>query len=442
MTFELTIDFTFPRKSVEASYFPQGGDAGGEQQQAQEQQHDSRGPIQSDGGPMCSRARPDEGASGDSDQQPIQPGAALLGYAGAAFHPRAHKFNLNAAAAALTLGRLHPFEVFRVIGEGKANGGQAQRHQQRAPNSAGNRAVLPAAKFAKGHSSPQQAPELIGVGDGNAAADADIFDRVLLEDVANDPHKAGGQQPEEHVFSAGNLPVQAAWTAHIGECKRRHHAQFADGEERNEGKGIHAREISFAVGDVHGPPEHARAQGGGDAAAGDVGGNLAGGGAGQQHAAQKHDQGATANGAPAPPAGVVQLTEEEDAPYYSDEGVSVPQRKRNAQAQVADSEDGERVGHRPKAAGDDGPDDQVGGFRDIGANAGSAAHDGGQAPAAQENPGDHEEGNQDRGDAGGDQFGGNFGGAQPGAGGNAAENAHALQCSHAPGRQRRRAGGT
>src|SRR5215470_7637576 len=46
-----------------------------------------------------------------------------------------------------------------------------------------------AAQFTEDEDSPQESPELVGVGERNAAADADIFCGVLLEQVADDPNE-------------------------------------------------------------------------------------------------------------------------------------------------------------------------------------------------------------------------------------------------------------
>ena len=43
-------------------------------------------------------------------------------------------------------------------------------------------------------------------------------------------------------------------------------AQFADGEDGDEGERVHAADVGLAVGDVHGAPQQAGAEGGEDAA--------------------------------------------------------------------------------------------------------------------------------------------------------------------------------
>ena len=52
--------------------------------------------------------------------------------------------------------------------------------------------------------------------------------------------------------------------ATVCEGESEHHAEFADGEEGDEGERIHAGQVGFAVGDVHGAPEGASAKCGED----------------------------------------------------------------------------------------------------------------------------------------------------------------------------------
>src|ERR1700738_5001637 len=115
-----------------------------------------------------------------------------------------------------------------------------------------------AVQFAENKNAPEESPELIGVGKGNAAADADIFCGVLLEEIADDPDEAAEHEPEEHVARALQL-AQERRHAEIANGERRHHAELAKREERDKGKWIHAGEIGFAVGDVHRAPEDAGA---------------------------------------------------------------------------------------------------------------------------------------------------------------------------------------
>src|SRR6266851_6168464 len=111
-----------------------------------------------------------------------------------------------------------------------------------------------AMKFTENQHAPEKPPELIGVGERDAAADANIFRGVLLEEITNDPNEAAKHEPEEHVARALQF-AQERRHSEIAAGERRHHAEFAEREKRDEGKRIHAGEIGFAVGDVHRAPE-------------------------------------------------------------------------------------------------------------------------------------------------------------------------------------------
>ena len=53
-------------------------------------------------------------------------------------------------------------------------------------------------QFVEDENAPQQSPELIGVGERNAAADANILSGVLLEEISEDPNEAAEHEPEEN----------------------------------------------------------------------------------------------------------------------------------------------------------------------------------------------------------------------------------------------------
>ena len=73
---------------------------------------------------------------------------------------------------------------------------------------------------------------------------------------------------------------------------------------------------------------------------------------GEQRRAREHEGGATEDAEAAPPPGPVELVEEHGPPHDAQQAVRVPQGKRDAEADVADSEDGERVGDGPETAGE------------------------------------------------------------------------------------------
>src|SRR5467141_3405741 len=130
-----------------------------------------------------------------------------------------------------------------------------------------------AVQLAEDERTPEESPELIGVGEGNAAADADVFGGVLLEEIADDPDEAAEHEPEEHVARTLQF-AQERRHSEIAGGEREHHAELAEREERDERKRIHAGEIGFAVGDVHRAPQDAGAERGPDPAKGMRGGSL------------------------------------------------------------------------------------------------------------------------------------------------------------------------
>src|SRR5229473_4064853 len=130
-----------------------------------------------------------------------------------------------------------------------------------------------AVQLAEDKHAPEKSPELIGVGERNAAADADVFGGVLLEEIADDPDEAAEHEPEEHVARTLQF-AQERRHAEIADRERGHHAELAKSEKCDEGKRVHAGEIGFAVGDVHRAPEDAGAERGPDSAKGMRGGSL------------------------------------------------------------------------------------------------------------------------------------------------------------------------
>src|SRR5271169_5247153 len=79
----------------------------------------------------------------------------------------------------------------------------------------------------------------------------------------------------------------------------------------------------------------------------------------QQGGSSKHADRAAQDAEPAFPSRVVQLVEEQIAPEDAEQAVRIPQGKRNAEADIADGVDGQRVGDGPHASGEYSPDDQV-----------------------------------------------------------------------------------
>src|SRR6267143_5232023 len=130
-----------------------------------------------------------------------------------------------------------------------------------------------AVQFTEDKHAPEKSPELIGVGERNAAADADVFGGVLLEQIADDPDKAAEHEPEKHVSRALQF-VQERRHSEVADGERGHHTELAKREKCDEGKGIHAGEIGFAIGDVHRAPQNAGTERGPDSAKRMRGGSL------------------------------------------------------------------------------------------------------------------------------------------------------------------------
>src|SRR6266851_1529434 len=134
---------------------------------------------------------------------------------------------------------------------------------------------------------------------------------------------------------------------------------------------------------------------------------------------------------PTPPARLAQFIEEKKSPEDAEKTVRIPERKRDAQTNVANGEDGQRVGHRPKTTGEKRPNNKVRRAADVGADRRSAEDQSGEAPARQKNADDHDERNHHRGDSDGDELRWRFRRAQPGARGEAGKDAEHLQLSRA-----------
>ena len=148
---------------------------------------------------------------------------------------------------------------------------------------------------------------------------------------------------------------------------------------------------------------------------------------GEQRGAAEHTDCSAENAEPAFPSCVVQLVEEQESPEDAEEAIRVPKRKGDAEADVADGVNGERVGDSPHASGEDGPDDEVRRLADVVAEVRSPADEGRNAPAREEDSEHHDEGDRDRRDVGIDEFDRSFGAAEPGSGGESAEDAESLQ---------------
>jgi hypothetical protein len=61
----------------------------------------------------------------------------------------------------------------------------------------------------------------------------------------------------------------------------------------------------------------------------------------------------------------MQFVEEEKSPEDAEEAIRVPEGKGDAEADVADGVNRERVGDGPHASGENGPDDEVRSLADV-----------------------------------------------------------------------------
>jgi len=151
----------------------------------------------------------------------------------------------------------------------------------------------------------------------------------------------------------------------------------------------------------------------------------------EQGGAGTHHRRAAQHGHHAGPARFPQLVEEHGAPEDAEQAVGVPQRKRDAQADVLDRVNGERVGDGPQAAGEHGPDHEMRRLPHIGPDRGRAPQQRRETPARQEHAHYHRERDHDGRETEHHHLGGRFGGAEPGAGGEAAGHAGELQAAQA-----------
>ena len=143
--------------------------------------------------------------------------------------------------------------------------------------------------------------------------------------------------------------------------QRQDRTELAKGKRGDEGQRVHAADVGLAVRDVHRAPESARSDGRRDAARGMRCGVAAAmdraeakkdGGSDDGDCAQHHSQDAAA-------AGALEFAEEHTSPQQAEQGICVPQRKCDGEADVPDGEDGERIGNGPKRPGEQCPHDEM-----------------------------------------------------------------------------------
>src|SRR5712691_1451082 len=171
-----------------------------------------------------------------------------------------------------------------------------------------------------------------------------------MEEVANNPDETAEHQPEND--AAGDLqflPQRSDSQRADGEDG--HHAQFAERKESYKRKWIHPGQVGLAVGDVHGAPKDSGTKCGPDAMQGMRRGAASRRCDSEQRRTGAHDERAAQNAGELPPTGLTQLIEEKEAPKNAEQAVRVPERKGNAQTDVANRIDRQRVRHGPEASG-------------------------------------------------------------------------------------------
>jgi hypothetical protein len=126
---------------------------------------------------------------------------------------------------------------------------------------------------------------------------------------------------------------------------------------------------------------------------------------------------------------MMQFLKQQDSPKNTEQAVGIPQRKGDAEADIADGVDRERVGDSPHASGEHGPDDEMRSLPEIGAHMRGAANECGNAPPRQKNAEHHDQRDRDRRDIWVDQLDGSLRAPEPCPGGKSAKDAEGLQAA-------------
>jgi len=245
-------------------------------------------------------------------------------------------------------------------------------------------------KLTKDEHAPEKSPELIGIGKWNAAADADVFCRVLLEEVPDDPNESTKHEPKDDTARGVEL-VEKLLCAEHAKGKRGHHAEFTDGEESDEAKRVHAREISLAVWNVHRSPKKTSPKGGENAP-----GGICPGGMRSRRRDRKdgrsgaHDERTTKDAEPATETGAAELIEKKKAPKDSEERIRIPERKSDAEADIANGVNRKCVRDGPETTGKNRPNNEVRSAACVCSNGLGAEEERWETPTRKENSNDHE----------------------------------------------------
>jgi len=152
---------------------------------------------------------------------------------------------------------------------------------------------------------------------------------------------------------------------------------------------------------------------------------------GENRCPDTHDESATENAKPAAEARSAEFVEKKKAPENAKKRIRIPKGKRDAEADVANGVDGERVGDGPKAACENRPKDKMGRATGVGADGTGTEDERRDAPAREEYSNNHDQRNDHWRQTERDELCGSFGGAEPCSGGEPGENAEELESSGA-----------
>src|SRR5579884_4172386 len=98
-------------------------------------------------------------------------------------------------------------------------------------------------QFSKDERAPCEAPELVRIRERNSTPDADVFRRILLKQVADDPAESAKKDPKDHMPRCTQFSMKLRNTSAKRDCHQRHGPQLANGENGHEGQRIHSADI-------------------------------------------------------------------------------------------------------------------------------------------------------------------------------------------------------
>src|SRR5436309_8469297 len=151
---------------------------------ANEKKHEERSGQERHGSPMQRYLRNarhggknHEDGAGGGDEQPVPDAARRRGFASrlAAVHAGFDIVRGDTVSAAFALRRFFPTRLL-LTGRGReGHCADSQHHEKRTADDLYVGGRTASVQLAKNKNAPKQSPELIGIGERNAAADADIF---------------------------------------------------------------------------------------------------------------------------------------------------------------------------------------------------------------------------------------------------------------------------